>query len=84
MTTSVREGWDGDAGGTAGCPRAGPPPHDRNVDHMNGKNAWFLITSEEIEQIRHGLQDVEQDLPDNHERVREMLNVIESVRDRLA
>jgi len=51
---------------------------------MSGKNAWFLITSEENEQIRHGLQDVEQGLPDNRERVRKMLNVIESVRDRLA
>lgn len=51
---------------------------------MNGKNAWFLITSEEIEQITKGLQDVGNDLPGNQYRVREILTVIESVRDRLA
>jgi hypothetical protein len=51
---------------------------------MNGKSSWHLITSEEIEQIRTGLQDVRTDLLSNPERVYELLSVIEHVRDRLA
>jgi hypothetical protein len=69
--------------GTAGY-SARDLPYVKKVERMNGKNAWFLITSEEIEQIRKGLQDVGHDLPDNQCRVREMMGVIERVRDRLA
>jgi len=54
------------------------------MDHMIGNNAWFLITSEEIEQIRKDLLDVGDDDRSHQEQIREMLNIIESVRDRLA
>ena len=51
---------------------------------MNGKNAWFLITSEEIEQIRNDLLEVRADNPGNRSRVRHILDTIDRVRGRLA
>jgi hypothetical protein len=50
---------------------------------MNQDNQWFLITSEEIDLIRKGLQDINE-IPVHQNRVREILDVVDTVRDRLA
>jgi hypothetical protein len=58
---------------------------DRMVGTMSRKNAWFLITSDEIEDIRNGLQDLRNEVPcDCQYRVQEILAIIDSVQDRLA
>lgn len=51
---------------------------------MSGNSAWFIITSEEIEAIRHGLRGVRSDIPDNNAPVREIQEIIDTVQDRLA
>lgn len=48
------------------------------------KSSWFIITSEEIETIQSGLSQVGNTSPGNENRVREMLDVIDTVRERLA
>jgi hypothetical protein len=59
-------------------------PVRSQVQGMSSKNAWYLITSEEIEQIRTGLQAVGTELRNNPGRVREMLIIIDQVQGRLA
>ncbi|MDD1687423.1 hypothetical protein [Methanoregula sp.] len=50
---------------------------------MNVDNAWFLITSEEIEAIMMQLQDVRDDIPDKYDHVRQIQGIINTVRNRL-
>jgi hypothetical protein len=52
---------------------------------MSGKNTWFLITSEEIERIRNGLEECRKESPgDSPCPVQEILALIDNVQDRLA
>lgn len=50
---------------------------------MSVDNAWFLITSEEIEAIMTELRDVREDIPDNYDHVRQIQGIINTVRNRL-
>jgi hypothetical protein len=51
---------------------------------MNTKSAWYLITSDEIEQIRARLRDIGHETPASRCRIDEMLDLINSVQERLA
>jgi len=50
---------------------------------MSPDNPWFLITREEIELIRNGLEGIE-NTPADRNRVQEKLAVVNRVRGRMA
>jgi len=59
------------------------PWHFGMVEHLSPNTSWYLITSDEIDLIRIGLQDI-RDSQDNDDRVQEIPAVVNAVRDRLA